>query len=335
MKFRSTDFPSLVAGLISLLSLMGYAPHMRAEEHPPSGIKPPGFETIYSTVETANDTGKNPGWLVTNQQQENRGFNRETRPQVQGAELLLPLGENRPETLTTPVEIPNDTAQEDWPLPVNDSRTYWSLLIEQFESRNNEGEASFNWEGLGWVGGDYRRLWLKTEGEVALVEDTGGEAEVQLLYGQLVAPFWDVQAGLRYDRLYGSEGDRGRAFAVIGAQGLTPYLFEVDGALFVSEDGDVSARFSAEYKLLLTQRLILQPEFEVNVSAQKVADFGVGSGLNDIDLGLRMRYEITREFAPYAGISWSRKFGETADFAREEGEDVDNFAVVGGLRLLF
>lgn len=109
----------------------------------------------------------------------------------------------------------------------------------------------------------------------------------------------------------------------------------MDGSLFVSQDGDVSARFSAEYQLLLSQRLILQPEFETNIAIQKVEEFGVGSGLNDLELGLRLRYEISRKFAPYVGINWTRKFGDTADLAREEGESTDNFSFVGGLRLFF
>ena len=109
----------------------------------------------------------------------------------------------------------------------------------------------------------------------------------------------------------------------------------MDASIFVSQDGDVSARLGAEYQLLLTQRLVLQPELETNIAIQDVEEFGVGSGLNDIELGLRLRYEISRQFAPYAGVNWTRKFGDTADFAESEGKSTDNFALVGGLRLLF
>ena len=224
--------------------------------------------------------------------------------------------------------------QEDWPEPVDDTQTFWLLLVDQLEFRDNEGEATFNWDAWGWIGGDYERLWVKTEGDIGL-ETADGEAEVQLLYGKLIAPFWDLQVGLRYDQLYSSDGGPGRAFGVVGVQGIAPYLFEVDAALFLSQDGDVSARLQAEYQLLLSQRLILQPEFETNIAIQKVEEFGVGSGINDIELGLRLRYEISRKFAPYVGVSWTRKLGNTADLAREEGESVGNFTILGGARLLF
>lgn len=281
MKFGEKSRCSALAGVISLVVLIGYTPALRAEaESPPVG----------------------------NQQ----------------AEILRPT-----------LEAASEANKEDWPSPVDDTQVFWLLLIDQLEYRGNEGSDTFNWDALSWVGGDYKRLWIETEGEVGIPGDEGGDAELQVLYGQLVAPFWDFQAGVRYDQLFGPGPDRGRAFAVVGIQGLAPYLFEVDASLFISEDGDISARLDTEYSLLLTQRLILQPEFEINVAAQTVEDFGVGSGLNDIELGLRLRYEFSRQFAPYVGVSWTRRFGDTADFAREEGERVGDFAFVSGLRLLF
>ncbi len=230
-------------------------------------------------------------------------------------------------------EIANEYNQENWPSVIKDNQIFWLLLIEELEYRVNDADSSFNWDAHGWVGGDYRRLWLKTDGEVN-TEDGEGDAEVQLLYSQLVWSFWEWQAGVRYDRIFGSESD-GRAFVVFGLQGLAPYFFEVDAALFVSEDGDISARLSVEYELLITQRLVLQPEFEVNVAAQEVEEFEIGTGFNDLELEMRLRYEFSRRFAPYIGISWERKFAGTADFAREEGESVDEVKFVGGLRLTF
>jgi copper resistance protein B len=291
-------------------------------------------ETFQATVETANDPNQQQGSppvednrVQTLQPTLETGNDAE---QEQGSPLVE---NNQAQILQPTLETSNNAEQEQWPSPVEDNQVFWLLLIDQLEYRNNDGSNTFNWNAQGWVGGDYRRIWLKTEGEVDLAGDEGTEAEIQVLYGQLIAPFWDFQVGLRYDRL--DSPDHGRAFAVVGVQGLTPYLFEVDAALFISEDGDVSARLSAEYELLLTQRLILQPEFEANLAVQEVEEFGVGTGLNEIELGLRLRYEITRKFAPYVGISWTRKFGGAANFAREEGESVDNFALVGGLRLLF
>jgi copper resistance protein B len=165
--------------------------------------------------------------------------------------------------------------------------------------------------------------------------ETGhGEAEIQVLYSKLVHPFWDLQVGVKYDQLYGDDG-KGRGFAVIGIEGVAPYFVHIDTALFVSHQGDVSLRFKSEYELLLSQKLILQPSLETNIAIQQVEDFGVGSGFNDIELGLRLRYEVTRNFAPYIGINWTRLLGDTAKFAQEEGESIDEVLGVIGLRLLF
>ncbi|WP_225769639.1 copper resistance protein B [Inquilinus sp. Marseille-Q2685] len=201
---------------------------------------------------------------------------------------------------------------------------------DQFEYRLNDGQDSFNWEAQGWVGSDDEKAWLKTEGAVPL-DGPVEEAEVQLLYSRRISDFFDAQAGIRYD--IRPEPERG--FAVLGIQGLAPYFFEVGAAAFVSNEGEVSARFEAEYDLLVTQRLILQPAAEINVAIQEVEERGVGSGINDIELGLRLRYEFAREFAPYIGVNWERKLGRTADLARDEGEDVSDVSFVGGIRFWF
>lgn len=225
-------------------------------------------------------------------------------------------------------------AEPGWPEPVEDRQIFSMVLVDQLEYRGNQGTDTLEWDAQAWIGGDYNRLWLRTEGADQLSGDNDGEWEAQALYSRLVAPFWDFQAGLRYDRLYGAQ-DHERGFAVIGFEGLAPYWFEVTPALFISQDGDLSARLKASYELLFTQRLILQPSLEINAAAQKVEEFGVGSGINDIELGLRLRYEIKREFAPYIGVSWTNKFGGTADMARSEGERTEDFAVVAGLRFWF
>lgn len=230
---------------------------------------------------------------------------------------------------------PTQMSHKDWPRPVEDQELRGFLLFEQLEYRWNQGPNAFRWDGQGWVGGDYNRLWVKSEGDQRTSKDKGGEAEGQFLYSRLIAPFWDFQAGLRYDKLWGKGPDPSRLFGVIGFQGLAPYWFEVEPALFVSDRGDVSARLTATYDLLFTQRLILQPRLETEVAVQRVKRFGVGRGINDVDLGLRLRYEIKREFAPYVGISWNRKLSDTADLARRERERVGTFAVVLGVRLWF
>lgn len=233
-------------------------------------------------------------------------------------------------------ELRPDGAPADWPEPVNDARIHNFLQIDRLEYQEATDESAvFLWDTQGWVGGDYNRLWVKFEGEDSVSGESGGEAEVQALYSRFIAPFWDLQVGARFDQEYGPGPDPSRAFGVIGVQGLAPYWFEVETALYVSEDGDVSADLEAEYELLFTQRLVLQPRFKTNIAAQKVEEFGIGSGFTDVELGLRLRYEIKREFAPYVGVSWKSKLGNTADIARAEGEDVDDFAVVAGLRVWF
>ncbi|MFZ5931940.1 MAG: copper resistance protein B [Pseudomonadota bacterium] len=207
---------------------------------------------------------------------------------------------------------------------------YSFFQADQFEYRNHAGRNSLKWEAQGWAGGDYNKAWLKTEGE-KLAGGKTEKAEVQLLYSHLVTDFFDVQAGLRYD----PEPDQERGFAVIGLQGLAPQYFEIDAAAFLSNEGELSARFEAEYELLLTQRLVLQPSFEVNLAAQDTSGRGIGSGVSDIELGLRLRYEIRREFAPYIGVNWERKLGQTADIARDEGEDINVPSLVAGIRFWF
>jgi copper resistance protein B len=217
--------------------------------------------------------------------------------------------------------------------PIHDNQIFSFFLFDQLEYQVNDSQNVFNWDATGWIGGDYNKLWLKTEGDISL-DDGNGEAEVQLLYSKLISPYWDLQMGVRYDQLYG-ETDNGRGFAVIGVQGLAPYFIEVDGALFISHQGDISARLKLESDLLLSQRLILTPKLETNLAIQEVEDFGVGSGFNDLELGLRLRYEVSREFAPYLGVSWTKLFGDTAKFAEEEGESSNDVKFVAGVRLMF
>ena len=196
------------------------------------------------------------------------------------------------------------------------------FIADQFEYRNNNGNDTLTWDMQGWYGGDYNKLWVKFEGEDE-TSANAGEMELQALYSRTVAAFWDFQAGIRYDTAYGTDSPGDRTFAVLGFQGLAPYWFELEPAIFLSDKGDFSARLVASYDLLFTQRLILQPRGEINISASEVRQYDIGSGLNDIQLDLRLRYEIRRKFAPYVGIAWSRKFGNTARLTRASGGIVD------------
>lgn len=210
-------------------------------------------------------------------------------------------------------------------------QNFYMVQGERLEYQSNEGSPLLFWDVQGWYGGDIHKLWIKTEGAYHFDDDAFEEAEIQALYSRAISPFFDLQVGLRQD----IEPNPSTTYGVIGLQGLAPYWFEVDMAAFLSEDGDVTAKLEVEYELLLTQRLILQPLIEVAIAFQNVPSLGVGSGLSEVETGLRLRYEIKREFAPYVGISWHRKLGNTADFARADGEDVDSLSVVAGIRFWF
>lgn len=217
---------------------------------------------------------------------------------------------------------------------VNDDAVYTFVLFDELEFQPGTPAELLHWDAEGWVGGDFDKLWLKTEGDHA-TEGGEGDAELQVLYSRLITPFFDLQAGVRLDAVYGGDADQARALATFGIEGLAPYWFEVEGAAFVSHEGDVSFRGTGTYDVFFTQRLIGQPRAEVNVAIQKVPEFGVGAGLNDIELAWRMRYEVRREFAPYLGISWIRRIGSTAELARAAGGEASGFTVVGGLRMWF
>lgn len=215
-----------------------------------------------------------------------------------------------------------------------DDKTYVYLIAEKLEYRSVSGVNPLMWEVRGYVGKDLNKFWFKSHGE-ALTTEREAEMEFQGLYSRAIGPYFDIQGGIRYELAYEGGGNKSRGFAVIGLQGMAPYFFHVDGGMFVSEDGDISASLEAEYDLLFTQRLIGQPVFETRVAVQEVPEWGVGSGFNNIGLGFRLRYEFAREFAPYIGINWERKLGETADMARAEGGEVSSFSMLGGVRMWF
>lgn len=187
---------------------------------------------------------------------------------------------------------------------------------------------------LAWVGGAYDRVWVKADGSQATLSGDGSTM-LQLLWGRLITPFWDAQIGLRMDVGYGSASTRTRLAAAVGVQGLATGWFELEPTLFVSFRGDVSASLIASYDMLLTQRLVLQPRLETAVAVQSVPEFGIGAGFNDVQLGVRLRYELIREVAPYVGVAWQRLLMETATLARAAGEPVGEVSFVAGLRLWY
>jgi len=204
------------------------------------------------------------------------------------------------------------------------------LMLDRLEYRMGKGADGYHWEGEGWIGGDINRFAFKTEGEGAF----GGpleRAEVQALYSRAIDPWFNLEAGVRHD----IRPDPRRTYAVVGIEGLAPYWFEVSAQAFLSNRGDAHLRLEGSYDQRISQRLILQPAAEINVAAQDVPELGIGSGVSDVELGLRLRYEFAREFAPYVGVNWERKLGDTARFARADGERASATGLVMGVRFWF
>lgn len=219
-------------------------------------------------------------------------------------------------------------SREDLRKTHGDFPVFW-FQGDRIEAQVRDGSDAYLWDIQGYYGGPTERLWFKSEGEGEFGASPD-DAEVQALYARAFAPFWDLQAGIRHDI-----GGPDTTHAVIGVQGLAPYMFEVDAALFVSHRGDITARIEAEIDQRITQRLNLQPRIEANLSAQDIALLGVGAGLDQIEIGARLRYEIKREFAPYIGIEQSWRTGNGADFARARGEDPSVTSLVAGIRFWF
>ena len=205
-----------------------------------------------------------------------------------------------------------------------------TVLADRLEYRAQDGDDGYRWDAQAWYGGDFDKLWIKTEGEGEFSE-RAGQAEIQALYSRAIGPWFDLQAGVRHD--FRPEPER--VHLVLGLQGLAPYWFEIDAALFLAEAGDLTARIEAEYDQRITQKLILQPTVELDFSADDVPEIGLGSGLSSLEAGIRVRYEFVPEFAPYLGVEYERSFGGTADFAREAGENADGWSVVLGVRSWF
>lgn len=208
------------------------------------------------------------------------------------------------------------------------AQTFAQVMLDIAELRVRDGGTGYGWEGEGWFGGDIHRLVVKSEGEGG---DRVDAAEVQALYSRAIGPYFNLQGGVRHD----IRPTPTRTFAVLGVEGLAPYWFEVEAAAFVSTKGELLARIEGYYDQRLTQRWIAQPRAELNLSAQDIRDTGTGSGITAAELGLRLRYEITREFAPYVGVSWERTFGDTARVARARGDDSGGASIVAGVRAWF
>ena len=212
---------------------------------------------------------------------------------------------------------------------VMDDHVYTYASFDELEYAHGFGERPVEYDGQAWIGGDYDRLWLKARGEHSTLETEGG-FELEALDSRTVSAYWNLQSGLRLDRGYGEGDGVTRGLAAFGVEGLAPYWFEVEAFAYVSHEGDVSARLEASYELLFTQRLILEPEVELGLAVQDVPAFGVASGLDELELGARLRYEFVRELAPYVGISWVRQ-----ELPEGPVGSVSDASFVAGVRLWY
>ncbi len=203
------------------------------------------------------------------------------------------------------------------------------LQFDQLEWQNDGDEEGLGWNLRGWLGHVDNRLWLRSEGERRDGHTEHGD--VELLWGHATGPWWDTMLGVRHDFGEGHPRD----WAAFGVQGLAPYKFEIAATAYVGASGRLAARAEAEYELLLTNRLILQPKLEANLYSRDDPENGIGQGLSDAAFGLRLRYEFRREFAPYLGYVWSRRFGETAEMAEAAGGDRSEGQWVAGVRFWF
>ena len=216
------------------------------------------------------------------------------------------------------------------PMPgMDDNPAFFHVLLEQFEDRTDGAGHAFRYDGQGWYGTDLDKLWVKSEG---LLTDRGRfeDGQHEVLYDRAISTFFDLQGGLRVDADTGPT----REWGAIGIQGLAPYFVDVEATAYFSDRGG-AARLKGSYDLLITQRLVLQPEAELNFYTASDRERGVGSGLSDIDAGLRLRYEISRKFAPYIGVSYQGKFGQAAGFARQDHESTDDVRLAFGVRAWF
>jgi len=208
--------------------------------------------------------------------------------------------------------------------------SWHQLRFDLAEVQLRAGRDGYRWDGEAWIGGDIDRLVLKSEGSGSF----GGavdDAEVHALYGRALDPYWTLQAGIRQDLARGSRA----TYAAIGVEGMAPYWLQLDAALFLSTNGDLLSRIEGAYDQRITQDLVLQPRMELDLAAQDVPQTAIGAGLSQVELGLRLRYERARAFAPYLGISWDRRLGRTADFARARGDGTGGTALVAGVRAWF
>ncbi len=307
----------------------------------------PGMQMPAQGTAPAHDMSQMPGMQMPAQSGATPAHDMSQMPGMQmpaGHDMsaMTPAGTDLPAGNAPPPPIPADRAADQaYPSMemaharrhlerMHGGGNFYQVMFNLAEYRVQSGRNSYHWDGEAWYGGDINRLWLKSEGEGAFGEGVE-RAEIQALFSHAIGPYFNLQGGLRYDFQPGPS----RGYAALGVEGLAPGFFEVEGFLFLSQKGDLLARAEGYYDQRITQRLILQPRAEINFSAQDVPENRIGSGLSDAELGLRLRYDIRREFAPYVGVVYERAFSDTARFRRLAGEDAGGFRFVMGVRTWF
>ena len=211
---------------------------------------------------------------------------------------------------------------------MDDQRTYVHGLLDEFEGRLGT-DRTFRWEGEGWVGDDTNRLWLKSEGEVTGGKVSDGQQEA--FYDRPVTPYFDLQAGGRYDL----DSFQGRGWAALGVEGFAPYYTTVSATVYASDSGHYAAKLQGADEIRFTQRLILEPQAELNLYTRDDAARRTGSGASSLDAGLRLRYELSRKLAPYVGVTYEKSFARTADDVRADGDRADDLRFTVGVRSWF
>ena len=228
---------------------------------------------------------------------------------------------------------PDLSPEKSWPSPVNDEQKFTYILADVLEYQPKPDDNAYRWDIEGWRGGEYNRIWFKSEGQGASALKADYDIDLQLLYGRFVKRYYDFQVGVRAETQTSGGASVTRLHAVIGLQGLVPYKYSITPTLFISQRGDISVRFAGTRDLLFTQRLVLQPRLEINAAIQQVERFTTGRGLNNVELGFRLRYEIRRQFAPYVGISYDESFFSTASLVRQDGGKPRQIRFVAGVRI--
>lgn len=213
---------------------------------------------------------------------------------------------------------------------MEDDPTLVKVMIDQMEIRAMDGPDPFVVEADAWIGKDLNKAWFKLDGE--RVDGNWEAANFEARYSRAVAPYWDLQVGVRHDAKPAKET---RDWLAVGVRGLAPYFFDIDSSLYVNKDGRVGLNFQAEYEAMITQKLVLAPELTADFFSKSDKALDSGSGLASTEIGLRLRYEIRREFAPYVGINWEKRYGQTADLMEAAGESTDDVQFVAGVRIWF